>query len=1406
MPTSSSIMSRIGKPFNSNRRLFGLLTAFLILVACLIAGYLFHIKNNEHNFREAKLQRLDSYFRRIDRQLNNKVEAFYATKKSQDTIQVDIWKSTKKIATNFSLKEKEFDHYILIIKQLQAQKDKDSVINTIHESSLKGSQVPPDSLFKSDILNIGVSMPVPKEKAEYQLFGKSYRYESGSNPLIKYDIRIIGLIQSERYNESIKKLDPWIIALLTTFLLLALFGLPYFKMLFIAEDERLSSTDVITSGISVVVGAPIMVVIFLALMNHYYSYNEIIPERLKVMSNDIAQRFETENSENVTALHQMLLDKEDSLYMSRKKTNSVTELDVVPYDSISETNIQLIKNFKFVTKLNESGESLYHVALIKKDSIKYTKSLRGRPYFRDFNNSTNIWVSKQEREYVMRPVVSIEGQIEEAVYILQNEKDSLSGYRVGASQLKSIHQPILPFGYEFAIIDEKGEVWFHSEEGRATLENLFEASRQVNSLRAAISGRINAGGMLNYRDQGKLFNTTPIAGTNLSVITFYDIDLIRTMVSEVLTLASLAIILAVMLVLTITVLSLIIKNPKLGLFKYDRFLFDFLTPKKEKKDTYILLSLLFATTLLIAIIVGTIWPIAPSKVFIICLLMAMWAYLIVFYALQEGTRYSLKYGVRDFLISCIIGFLNYLMFSINPKSYELAIPAVLIQLVFIFFIARGHQKSLPHKIKRICKYNPLKLQVGYKYWYATLLFTWLLLAAVYPAYLIFEKAQDVNDKIWYKADQLYMAKEIVRKEKDLVKNLKAYDSFQKSYDSLYLKHLSEAIYPKSLQIVKHKSVSKLETTASDTLFREFLWKARPQYDKRVGKFQALAYQHAFDWSWTTQEGLDNLALNLHYIDAKGGVLLEGHQGANFMNVSQGVPFLKGLGLTLLLALLFSLILFFVDRFFAFRFRHLKPIDLGKDHSKKYAKKFADILGEETSNSGLLLIGPPFSGKRTFANKVIAHRTRQVLAKGKILQAKDFRTTTLSMLSLDNIDSGAPTPEILKMLALDLSDENGDNFDWRDTDVFIVEHLEHNIKSFEANHIKLQIISFLISHKKRVILTSEVYPSQIFAMYENPPLESDRSLGSYEDDFNSWRNILSAFPQVLIGISENKKKVHDLLKIGLEHGNLKYERKVKPLVSELGHSKFLPTLAPVVLTKSLYPLKDNNGKKDRSQEDDNQQRYRQQMTIQEQALTKQHLNDIYNVLPTRERHLLFDIMKDVGLNLENENSENQNEVGKDLENQLLDRQRMVMHTQNLAHGYYNDIWNALPTRERYLLYDLAKDGFLNIKNRNSLFSLMKKGLVVWRDRPVIFNHSFKNFIYTSVSLNEALRLEKRNRANGSWGNIRILFYLVILTIIVFIAMGRPELFNDFEALIGALGGLGVIIPLVSKLLASGALKS
>ncbi len=1376
MPTTSSTTNSIRKPFTANKRLLGLLMAFIIVIGGLLTVYYYHTKSNEQNFREVKLLRLNSFFDLIDKQLNNKVQTFNSKQKndaekicSQSTSTTDlnepfsekIWSDARKIATNFSLNVSEFDHYILIIKNLQWDKDdfktkKDSVEavrnSVIYQSCLKGSQIPPDSLFQSDILNIGVSMAIPKEKPEYQLFGKTYRYESRSdsfgkpdsdtletvtNTTVEYEIKIIGLIEADQYQESIKKLDPWIIALLTTFLLLSLFGLPYFKMLFIAEDERLSGMDVIASGISVVVGTPIMVVIFLSLMDHYHTNYEIVPDRLKVLSKDIGKRFEKENRENVYQLSKMsLLDIEGKDKQENEQDRRFTKDSCIFVDTLGDRN-ELLRHFKFISKINDAGKALYHIALINKHEIKNTKSLASRPYYTDYIASKNRWVSdtNPNLNYVMRPVVSVEDQAEEAVYILKNEADKIPGFRVGSSHLKSIYDPILPFGYQFAIVDELGEVWFHSEEGRATLENLFKVSRRPERLKAAIQGRINAGGLLNYREKSKLFNVTPISGTNLSVVALYDVGLIRARVSEVLTLASMAIILAFLLMLVLIVLSLVIRNPKLGLFKYDRFLFEFLTPQKEKRDNYILLSVLFFTTLLIGILISCLTTLVPAKAYVMCLLVAMWAYLIVYYTLHPyRNRRDVKFRLRDFLLVSVIIFLNVILMNIDPMEPQFSIPAIVLQMGLIGYFILGQvprdktkrtrfqrQISLmTYKVKRICRYNPFKVHMGYKYWYTLFLFSWLLLAAVYPAILMFEKAHDINDQVWYKADQIFMAKKFMQKEKRLSTNLPSYPGYTGRFKLLYEEHLKDAIYPNSIKISKDTE-NHIRDTVSNSYFREFIWRTRPLYDKRLIDYQALAYEIAQDSSWTSKESSTNSSFNLQYMDQKNGVIVQGYNGDHFMGVTRGFRLWEALGTILLLAILLSLILFFVDRFFGFRFRHLQPNDFDADEKHHYIKKFSKLLLDEASNNGLLLIGLPFSGRLKFARKVIS-------------TARVLNVATLSMLRLDSIDIKAKASEILKILTSDFNPENRHAVTWEDKDVFIIEHLEHNIKSFEANHAKLKLISFLISEKKKIILISEVYPSQIFALYENPPQNTDLPWGSFEDDFNSWRNILSAFPQIMIGITENKDKVNKLLNLDPRSADREKKKTLEPLVNELGYSQFLPTLAPIIAEKTVYKSKQPMDKRE-----------------------------------------------------------------------WLDRQRMVMQTQNLSHGYYNDIWNALPTRERYMLYDLAKDGFLNIKNRNSLFSLMKKGLIVWRNRPRIFNDSFKNFIYTSVSLNEALRLEKRNQASGSWGNIRILFYLIIAATIAFIAMGKPEILEDFEAIVGALGGLGVVIPLVSKLLASSALK-
>ncbi|MGI9549785.1 MAG: hypothetical protein ACR2MT_01195, partial [Aurantibacter sp.] len=509
-------------------------------------------------------------------------------------------------------------------------------------------------------------------------------------------------------------------------------------------------------------------------------------------------------------------------------------------------------------------------------------------------------------------------------------------------------------------------------------------------------------------------------------------------------------------------------------------------------------------------------------------------------------------------------------------------------------------------------------------------------------------------------------------------------------------------------------------------FRELLWSSRPIYDEKVRRFQGMVYQNSWDSTWRSTEQFSSLEFHLNYSKEKGKGVLSTYKTKR-QNDYEDYLDLKGLkwiGLIVILAMLFSLILFFVDRFFAFRFRHLKANDFDTNNDQDYVEKFANVLRSEDSNSGLLLIGLPFSGKGNFATDIIS-------------AAGYKHPTRLSFLKLDNLTKDADIPQIFDALNIDSLNTGKSHLNWKNKDAFVIENLEHNLKSFNANRIKLRLISFLISEKKRVILTSEVYPSQILALYDSRAKKDESSELELACDFNSWRNILSAFPQVLIGITDGKKRVIEELEKEAADKKSMVDTRAKNLnvlSKELGYSKFLPTLAPVIHSKNLY-----------FEEDD------------------------------------------------------------EMKQAKLDEQRMVMHTQNLSHGYYTDIWNSLPTRERYMLYDLAKDGFLNIKNGNSLFSLMKKGLVVWRDRPVIFNYSFKNFIISSVSMNEALRLEYKNRGEGSWGTVRIIFYLIILTIIIFILLGEPGILKDFETLIGAIGGIGVIIPIISSLLARGGQK-
>ena len=1259
-------------------------------------------------------------------------------------------------------------------------------INTKNSLYL-GNDFDYDSLLKKDSLNNGLVKTYSTSGADYLLFGRRYQFEYVADNAYACEIVLIGLVDGTTYNKATRELDPWVIAMLLTFLLISLFGLPFFKMIFISGDERVFSRDIIAAGFAVVVGASLVIVIFMSLMHYGYKYNVTLKDDLEKMGKTISNRLKIENDQNVRCLYEVEL----------------ADYNENEFDSIKPEHAQLVENFKFIITIDKSGNILKKINLIKEPN-GFPENIADREYVRDFMTQRNRWrISEtgvpedKEIKYVMRPVVSIESREEEAVYIIEDKnstpednnleqdnnpedsKTNESEYRVASAQLSSIHLPVIPFGFQYAIIDDSknGDVWFHSQPGKSSLEEFFKVSRNANDLRAAIYARVETRGRLNYHGSNFLYFITPIRGTNLNVIMLYDLALLRLQTSEVLSITAIVISIVFAIVGLICLLTVILRGRKTRLYKKEQFIFNFLTPRDSYKNRYLFLTLSFAILTPLCLAFGLVQNFNPFPAFLGSLLAVVWSYILVYYVLYHKLHNTFKFYMHNTLFLFAIVGLNTIIWYHRTADITVFWWAIALQGLCLAFIILSQyalaqkipkqrsgldvdtvasKEPRPRKVELLLRYGSIKFPFSLARTYSFFLFSWFLAAAIVPTIIIYLKAEEFNELIWVKTDHIYMSRAYMAKQKKLEQIIPRIDSvyLKEEYERVYAKHLDKGKYMAnkySLSDTLLVGRNQADKYNHVKLFQDLLWSTRPIFNEKIRNYKGMVYQSAADLSWTSTDEQAHIELTTQSTHKSGNEIVsewpenetskEGQRESyNFL------PYLWVYGILTLLGLMYAMIYFYTNRFYGFRFRYLKPVNFDINKKIDYAEAFGKILSFNKGNSGVLLVGLPFSGKRSFAEKIVK-ASEKIEGGQKNTNETKGETAHLSFLKLDDVQKNAGIETILNSLSsrplFTKHYENWDDQKWKHAKYFIVENLEHGLMSFELNNMKLKVISYLIAHKKRLVITSEVYPNQILAIYK-PFLgkESYQDENSLISDNNSWRNIFGAFPQILVGMTDQKDQVRSMLEENIDQhdqvegsplkkdeqkmGPIKVFDKipdrteiVKEIANEVGYSQFLPRLAPIMMAKYA---------------------------------------------DTR-----------------------------------FDEQSMVLHVQKLSHGYYTDIWNALPARERYMLYDLAKDGFMNIKNGNSLFSLMKKGLIVWRNRPVVFNQSFQNFILSFVSKKEALKLEIRNRKDGSWATIKIVMYLMIITLVVFILLGEPGLLEDFEELLAALGGLGVILPVLSNVL-------
>ena len=129
---------------------------------------------------------------------------------------------------------------------------------------------------------------------------------------------------------------------------------------------------------------------------------------------------------------------------------------------------------------------------------------------------------------------------------------------------------------------------------------------------------------------------------------------------------------------------------------------------------------------------------------------------------------------------------------------------------------------------------------------------------------------------------------------------------------------------------------------------------------------------------------------------------------------------------------------------------------------------------------------------------------------------------------------------------------------------------------------------------------------------------------------------------------------------------------------------------------------------------------------------------------------------------------------------------------MADSYYYSIWTTLSKAEKFILYDLAIDGFVNVKNEKAIRALMQKGLIVYKDNLKVMNESFNNFVLTVVNRDMDRAMRREIEKHGTWNILQIALLMVIMGASLFVLHEQNHLMDSFDFIVTAVIAFGTFL--------------
>jgi hypothetical protein len=347
----------------------------------------------------------------------------------------------------------------------------------------------------------------------------------------------------------------------------------------------------------------------------------------------------------------------------------------------------------------------------------------------------------------------------------------------------SLIDPVLPFGYGFALVDQTGVVLFHSDKTKNTRENFLQESEWNKELSAAVFGHSSQGSLkIKYLGKDYRARVVPIPGlaqAPWSLIVYRDLASVRTRDLQSMTMAS-------------TLFLLFLMGPTLCIaawFVISRpcVVPEWVWPNPARVPAYAYLIALYAVLIISFLFLG--FSASPEEAVIACvavpytaLLLTSWAFR-VFPAvgkerLMRGRRLLIPaalWGMATILFLSVLGFRRPYL-----KALALLLGVGGIAAVPLLRRARAYMlRRFKHR------YRAGRKLFGYKACYALSFLLLLLLVGVLTPMALFRASMSVERRLQTKQAQLHLASTLERRQQAIDEQHESGDRADFSYGEFF---------------------------------------------------------------------------------------------------------------------------------------------------------------------------------------------------------------------------------------------------------------------------------------------------------------------------------------------------------------------------------------------------------------------------------------------------------------------------------------------------------------------------------------------------------------------------------------------------------------------------------------------